>query len=378
MPDVIVVGGGIVGTSAAYHLAKAGADALLIDRADTGRATDAGAGILSAETGGLGIDDAWFRYALDCVGYYPELIAQLKAEDAGETGYAQCGKLIAAVEEHEVPSYTASRAAVFQRQRQRGTPSSDDLYEVDAAGTQELFPAIARTYGAIFFRHGARVDGRLLNAAMLKAASAHGLTNQTASVDQLIIEQGTIKGVIADGDAIHSDRVIIAGGAWSAHFGEQLGAQIPVEPMRGQIIHFDLPGVDTSTWPVVIGFGGHYMVAWDDSRVVVGATYEPGSGFHPHTTAAGVHEVLTDALRMAPGLAEARIREIRVGLRPATVDGLPVLGEIPGVAGLFIATGMGATGLQLGPYSGKLASDWAQNGALDTDISAFNLTRFGS
>jgi D-amino-acid dehydrogenase len=83
-------------------------------------------------------------------------------------------------------------------------------------------------------------------------------------------------------------------------------------------------GTDTSGWPMISAFHHHYLVPWPDSRIVADATRETGSGFAPHTTSAGVREVLTEARRVAPGLASAEIREIRVGLRPLAADGLPV------------------------------------------------------
>ena len=99
------------------------------------------------------------------------------------------------------------------------------------------------------------------------------------------------------------------------------------------------------------------MVPWPNGRITVGATRETGSGFKPVTTAAGVHEVMSEALRVAPGLSQAQFKELRVGLRPLTADMSPVLGEIPGVDNIYVATGHGPTGLQLGPYSGKLVAE---------------------
>jgi D-amino-acid dehydrogenase len=180
------------------------------------------------------------------------------------------------------------------------------------------------------------------------------------------------------GTTLTAGKVIIAGGAWSQAFGNQLGVTIPVAPQRGQIIHLSLPGTDTTAWPMLSAFHGHYMVAWPDSRVAVGATRETGSGFQPHTTAAGVREVLSEALRVAPGLAAAEIREIRVGLRPLTVDELPVLGPVPGVGNILLATGHGPTGLTLGPYSGKVIADMALGQTAATDISAFHVSRFAA
>ncbi|RIK37225.1 MAG: FAD-dependent oxidoreductase [Chloroflexi bacterium] len=377
-PDVIVIGGGIVGMSTAYHLARAGAQTLVIDRHDTGRATDAGAGILAPEISREA--DAWFNFAVAAVDYYPHLITQLEQEDAGDTGYARCGLLLVAASPDEITPFAEAQRLILARQRQRGYPSVEELHPVGAAPARERFPALGTIHTALYDACAARVDGRLINAALNRAALGRGVATLSASVDRLIIEHGQVSGVLAGGEPIHARAVVIAGGAWSASFGEQLGLTIPIEPQRGQIIHLDLPGVATGDWPVVNAFHGHYIVSWPGSagagRVVVGATRETGAGFAPHTTVSGVIEVLSEALRVAPGLAGAAIAEIRVGLRPRTPDNLPVLCRAPTVAGVVIAAGHGATGLQLGPLSGKIAAELALGQSPSVDIGALDIARF--
>ena len=169
--------------------------------------------------------------------------------------------------------------------------------------------------------------------------------------------------------------MVIAGGAWSAAFAEQLGVSIPIEPQRGQILHLRPPHAETEGWPIVSAFRDHYMVAWPDQRVVAGATRETGSGFATGPTAGGVRETLDEALRVAPGLAPAEIVEIRVGLRPLCADGLPVIGPIPGIAGVHLATGHGANGLQAGPYSGKLVAEVITEERPPADLSPFDVVR---
>jgi D-amino-acid dehydrogenase len=377
MYDAIVVGGGVVGMATAYHLVYAGAKMLLIDRTDRGRATDAGAGILSPETNSRD-PESWFDFAVEAVGYYPSLIAHLEADQAGETGYAQCGQLIVAVSEDEYAAFERAKQLVFARQQRRGRPSADDLHEVSADKAKELFPALTTVYGAIYHRCAARVDGRLLNRALQQAAERRGLTVMQASVDHLALQNHAVTGVIVNGETIEAGKVAIAGGAWSQAFGDQLGVEIPVAPQRGQIIHLGLATTDTGSWPVISAFRGHYMVPWPDHRVVVGATRETESGFQPHATADGVREVLSEALRVAPGLASAEIRDIRVGLRPYSADTMPVLGDIPGVRNIFLATGHGPTGLTLGPFSGKVVADMMLGQEPSADVRAFNVTRFAA
>ena len=374
--DAIVIGGGLLGTATAYHLTAAGARTLLVDRADAGRATDAGAGILSPETNSRD-PDAWFRLASDAVEDYPALIERLREEQSGDTGYARCGKLVVAASDDEIESFERARRIIAERQRSRGRPAREDLHEVSPAEARELFPPLARVHGAIYSRVAARVDGRLLNRALRTAAEARGLVVRDGSVERLVREGDRVSGIVVGGEPIAAGAVAIAGGAWTEAFGRQLGVAIPVAPQRGQIIHLGLRGADTSRWPMVSAFHHHYLVAWPDSRVGAGATRETGSGFAPHTTSAGVREVLDEALRVAPGLAGAEIREIRVGLRPLTSDTLPVLGPVPGVAGVFLVTGHGPTGLTLGPYSAKLVAGQMLGKPPASDLRPFSIARFG-
>jgi D-amino-acid dehydrogenase len=120
------------------------------------------------------------------------------------------------------------------------------------------------------------------------------------------------------------------------------------------------------------------MVPWLNGRIVTGATRETGAGFEPHLTARGVAEVIHEALRVAPGLADAEVLEIRIGLRPLSVDGQPILGPVPGVDGLLLATGHGPSGLTLGPLSGKVIAELATGQPASSDISSFSVARFTS
>ncbi len=375
MYDAIVVGGGLLGLATAYHLLRGGARTLLVDRADRGRATDAGAGILSPETNARDTSE-WFAFAARAVAYYPALLEGLRSDGAEETGYARCGMLVVAASRDERDAFARARAVILGRQGLQGAPASDDLRLVSGDEAQKMFPPLAPVLGALYYRGAARVDGRLLARALRTAAARRGLTVLQGSVDGLSLAGQRIAGVIVEGETIASPRVAIAGGAWSEAFGDQLGVRVPVRPQRGQILHLKAADVRTEAWPIVSAFRGHYLVPWPDGRVVAGATRETGSGFDARLTAAGVHEVLSEALRVAPGLADWEIHEMRVGLRPLSADGLPVLGAVPGIEGAYLATGHGPTGLQLGPYSGKVVAELMLGGAPDIDLAPFGVARF--
>lgn len=368
--DVVVVGGGVVGLSSAYHLVRAGARVLLIDRGDAGRATDAGAGIL-AMASDTDHPDPYYRFVAHAAEHYPWLIERLLEDGGGETGYAVCGRLTVAVDEQEVAAFKSVRAHLAR-------PGADGLdhEEMTPDEARARFPPLGAIRGAIWCPRDARVDGRLLAASLKRAAETHGLEVLDGEAAGFRLRGDRVRGVAIGGDEVETGHVVIAAGAWSAAFGPAFEVKIPIAPQRGQIAHLDLPDTDTRGWPIVSSFGSHnYMVAWDDSRVAAGATRETGAGFAPGTTVEGIMEVLSEAVRVAPGLRQASLREVRVGLRPVSADGRPILGPVRGMRNVLLATGHGPSGLQLGPYSGKLIAE-AITGDEAVDFGPLGLERF--
>jgi D-amino-acid dehydrogenase len=342
--DVAVVGGGLVGTATAYELARAGVHTVLYDRGDPGRATDAGAGILSPETAKRD-DPVWTELVRAAGRHYETLVAALP----GDTGWARCGILQLATRDSDVPPWE------WVAQHASGAR------EVSADEARSMCPVLGEIKRALHHPGAARVDGRMMCAAMRRGAVAHGVEVREESVDDI--------------SALDARAIVIAGGAWTPQVAKQLNVSLPVGPVRGQIMHLDVPDHDTSTWPIVQPVFAHYMVPWADNRVAVGATVED-AGFDVEVTAGGLQEILREALRVMPGLATARLREVRVGLRPWSADDLPILGPLPGHDDVHVATGHGANGLLVGPISGKLVADAVRGVQPDVDLTPFSAARF--
>jgi len=372
MQRVVVVGGGVVGASAAWHLARSGVETILIDRHDRGQATAAGAGILSPGTSLRPLPD-YYPFAADAVRYYPELIQSLA--EAGETGtrYEVVGKLILAFTDEEVDAIP-NQLALFEQRRASGMPGLSNIGVIQRLQAQSLFPGLGDVQAAIHVPEAARVDGDHLRKALVAAAKRHGATVRSGDVT-LDSRGDTIHGVLADGEPIVADAVILAAGAWTDHLLAPLGCSIGVEPQRGQIMHLTMPDVDTSRWPILGGSGDQYILTFGPNRVVMGATRETGSGFDVRMTAGGLRAVLDHALRVAPGLATGTVQEVRIGLRPVSPDGLPFLGPLPGYDNVVLATGHGPTGLQLGPYSGKAAARLVTGEPVESDLGPFAVDR---
>ena len=378
--DVLIIGGGIVGAAATYECARAGLRTLLLDRADRGRATNASAGIMTPLSGRYAQGEAWSALALAAAQHYPPLIEALAAAGQDDTGYARCGMLLVASDEDELMPFQNTARHLRERMALSGY-TDDDFQRLSSGQAQALFPPLRAPLGVMHDRFAARVDGRRMARALRLAAAQLGADIRAADARRITrTAEGAASGVETSGETFRAGRLILAGGAWSADFGEQLGLRLPIAPQRGQIAHLQLPEASappTEDWPIVGGYRGQYLVPWPGGRVAVGATRESGTGFDYRQTAGGIAEVLREALRLAPGLADATFLELRIGFRPATPDGLPVLGEAPGLPRLFLATGHGPSGLHLGPYSGLLAARWAQGESLEEEIQAFSATRFG-
>ncbi len=361
---IVVVGAGIAGASAAYHASGLGADVVLVDQPLRGRATDAGAGIVCPWSSRVA-DPHHFRLASDGARYYGPLVAELAAAGERNLGYRRVGALSLAADDEELAEILRRTVA-----RRDSVADTGNVEILDGDQTRELFPPLAADSRAVHVPAGARVDGRLLRDALLRQAERRGtrLRHGRATLVRSGNRVGGVE-VLGAGGLIEADRVILAAGAWTADVLALVGLTASVVPQRGQIAHLALPGTDTSRWPVVLPSGSaHYLVAFDDSRVVAGATRETGSGFSYQVTAGGLAEVLNEALAVAPGLASAVHVETRIGFRPMGPDVRPLLGPVAGLAGLVVATGLGATGLTIGPWAGRLAALLATDHDLQTDL----------
>jgi D-amino-acid dehydrogenase len=358
---IVVVGGGIVAASVAYHLAREGESLITVEADLPGAATGAGAGIICPW--GDERDEAGYQLAADGARYYPELLAMMAGDGETDTSYAKVGTLCVADE-------TAPLEAIETRlwSRRPARPEIGDVSLVGPGEPKRAFPPLAAGLRGLWIGGGARVDGRSIRDCLLRAAERHGAQRMrgTAVID--------LPGVRVDGEHVSADAVVVAAGAWTAQVCAPLGIRVPIGPQRGQIIHVSLPGADTDSWPVILPPDDPYLLGFPGGRVVFGATRE-NAGFDYRATVGGVGAMLAAAAQIAPGLAEATLLETRIGFRPATADGRPLLGML--TDGVIIAAGNGPEGLTAGPWTGRAAAALALGQQPAMDITPFDPARFG-
>lgn len=344
---VLVIGAGMFGASTAYALAQKGVTVEIIDHAHPGKATMAGAGIVCPWATKLD-DPEWYAMYAAGARFYEGLIEGLYSRGETDLGYRKVGTLVVA---EDAAEFEAAGERILRRVKT--APEAGNVRRLSPDEARALFPPLRTGMEAFHIPGGARVDARLLAAAMIRAAVAMGATFRNDYVT-LKTHGGKVQAYDGTNTRIDADEVVVTGGAWASQILNPLGLGHPVKPQKGQIIHLRLPGVATAQWPVLLPMSSHYMLAFDDSRVVIGATREDDSGFDYRVTATGEHEVLGAGLSIAPGLAHATHIETRIGFRPAGPTVRPILGRVPGFENLSIGNGLGAGGISIGPFAGNL------------------------
>ena len=297
--------------------------------------------------------------------HYPLLLERLRADGVDTEGsrYARCGLLSLGLRESEDSWFAPFADRVTGR-------SGGRVREITPAAASALFPPLGPVHRVLHCESAARIDGRGMAAAVRHASERRGVRFVSGAVSG--VERGrrgraavaggrgwarpaqTVHRVTIDGgEDLQCGALVVAGGAWSAELGELLHCPLPITPTKGQIVHLGTTQ-ESDGWPIVQPLLTHYLVPWPGGRVACGGTFEAGAGFSATVTAAGLHELLRECLAVAPGLADAEYLFTRVGLRPTSPDDRPVVGAVPGWGNVWVATGHGANGLLLGPYTAAL------------------------
>ncbi|WP_423798008.1 D-amino-acid transaminase [Neobacillus sp. SAB-20_R2A] len=365
---VIVIGTGIVGASAAYHMVKNNLEVIMIDKKQEGKATTAGAGIVCPWIRDIE-SETWYHLARKAYASYPDLISALQKDGEDEVGYKKVGAMRVSTD----PGKMDEVEKRLKNNREH-TPEIGDILRLNGAQAREVFPALNENLEAVYVSGGARVDGALLRDALIRAAVRNGAEFVEGEAE-LIYENRKVIGVTVGKETIFADKVLITSGAWAPELLEPFGIHLNVNPQRGQIAHIRLHEQDTSNWPIIIPESGHYLVPFDDGRIVAGATRETGSDFDYRLTAGGVNEVLTEALTVAPGLEDGTLEEVRIGFRPMGPDLLPIVGAVDTLEGVVLATGLGKSGLTFGPYVGLLAAAMIQDEEIELDLTPYRTSR---
>lgn len=366
MKDIVVVGSGITGCYSAYFLAKAGCSVTLLDRSGVGsQATATNPGGINP-LHGPGIPGVMSGLALRSHRLHTSLQGEIEQASGIDFHGRAVTRLEVAVTEDE------ERAMAVSRDLYNATDGfSADWLEAGDLPREEprLSPSVRR---GLLMRGNRMVDSAAYAKAVCAAAEKTGAAVLTEEAVGLEKTDGAVTHVITGSGKLPCDAVVIATGAWFQEASVWLGANIPVRPLKGQMLRARLPG-PALPFHITRGLTGVYEVS--DGSVWLGGTMED-CGFDAALTPAGRDTVINGVAEIFPAIREAEILEHLAGFRPATTDKLPVVGPVPGHSNAFIAGGAGPKGMLLGSGLGEAVANCVLGRELDFDIHPFLPSRF--
>ena len=362
--DVVVVGGGVIGLSCAWRLARCGARVAVVERGEPGcGATRVAAGML-APVGELTFGEPeLLELTLAAARLYPEFVAELEEASGETTGYEQLGALHIALDRDE--------AAQLRRVHDLQRSLELEAEWLPPRKCRDLEPGLTPSFhGSVFAAGEAAVDPRALTQALAVAVRSEGGEVLTGTeVIEGIFEGEQLSGVRVEAsgqldaqdtsnrplDEIRAEAVVLAGGAWSGAT-EWLPehARPPVRPVKGQVLELRRRDGEPPARHILAS-ERVYLVPRGDGRLIVGATVEE-MGFDTAVTAGGVHELLREAYRLLPDVAEMELVDAIAGLRPGTPNNLPIVGS-GAIDGLVLATGHFRNGILLAPLAAQTVAD---------------------
>ena len=366
-PDVIVVGAGIAGCLTAWLLAKAGLAVTILEADSVGSHASGFAFGGLGPLEGAGIPDYILDFSVWCFERHKTIYDELLEETGIDTQFHLRDRLNLAFTEEEADHQ--KQAIAWQSQ----LPG----FRVEWLQPEDAVKAEPRTnpdcIGASYAQGTGAVEAYRYNLAVAQAAEKHGATIIQRRVTGLLGDGGKCRGVKLENGDMAAGAVVLAGGPWTGGMSQWCGVEIPVRPLKGQIIRLQL-----SENPMVasLNYAGSYAASKPDGLIWAGTT-EEDAGFDEELTTAARDKVMGDLLQMAPSLAEAELVQQTACLRPLSADGMPIVDTVPGWDNLHLITGGGRKGILWSTGMAHALADLILHGSSAIpDLSALSLSRF--
>jgi glycine oxidase len=367
--DVVVIGGGLIGTSISWRLRQAGLDVAVIVGERSAAASGVAAGMLAPVTETTFTEQRLLDLNLASLSRYADFVAELEMASDLPTGLRRTPNLSVAYDADD-----AARLATFADFLARVGHPAERLTSRESRRHEPLLAPTIRS--GLLVEGDWSCDNRLLWRALIKAAHRTGVRGLPGFVHRVTSSKGVVTGVeLADGSRIGAGWVVVANGAWAGQIDGL--PDLPVRPVKGQIVRLDpgrLPGPSLTIRAYVRGAEIYLVPRESGSEVVLGATVEE-LGFDHRVTAGAVYELLRDGRTVMPMSAEYALAETSVGWRPGTPDNAPILGRCD-MEGLVLATGHYRNGVLLTPITAEVISTLIMSDELASVAAPFTLDRF--
>jgi glycine oxidase len=364
-----IIGGGAIGLSIGWELARRGADVQLFERDRAGRGTSwLAAGMLAPDAEIQFEEMELYQFSRESLRRWPDFVQELEAASGQRVDYRDEGTLIVADDRDSAEALR--RLYEFQREQELTVDwlTGDEALEIE--------PFLApRLSAAVFAPSDHQVDNRRLVDALKSAfREAGGQLHEQTPVQAVVPDDQTPALVTEEGERVETCRVIVAAGPWSRQIeGLEAEQRPPVRPVKGQMLElymrrpFELQHV--------VRGPDAYLAPKQDGRLLIGATSEE-QGFDTEVTAGGLYAVLEGAWEVVPGIYDLPVTDTWAGLRPSTRDHAPLLGEA--APGIVMATGHYRHGILLAPITAQEVGRLVLDGETSDWIAPFSPQRFRS
>jgi len=361
--DVVVIGGGVIGSAIAWNLAEQKQQTLLVEKNQPGQeASAAAAGLLSVASG-RSKRGPMYHLKRASQQLYPQIIRELEDRTGIDIEYQTVGVLDLIRTDADEKKYRQ----LHELRREQGYPttwlSADEVRRFEPALTTDV-------RAAVHFPSDHHLHNGKLAEAWAKAAAQRGVSLQTGTiVNEARITGDKVAAVRIGEDWVNTNTVVIAAGAWSRQVGEIFGLTIPVEPAKGQML-----AVRTTQLRHVVMWDEHYLVPRKNGEVVIGSTVE-FVGHNKDVTLETIQLFINRSEALVPGISKVPLSRFWAGFRPYSPTRRPILCRAPGLENVIIATGHHRNGIVLAPITGKLVSELITTGQTSMSLEPFALPR---
>ena len=362
--NITVVGAGIIGCAVAHELASRGARVQIVDMRRTGGgATQASAGILAPHIEGH--IDALLRLGACSLSLYDGFVARVSADARQTIEYERSGTLQVARDGREADELEAAAQRLEAAGVEHMLMNGDEARRIEPALSSRIHAALLTP------RHG-YVKVLELTMALAAAAANRGATSTTATVRRVDARDNLVA-LSTSAGIIEGDAVVLAAGSWTSGLAPAAASPPAVRPIRGQLLqlHFSHRPLSRVIWGADC-----YLVPWHDGCLLAGATVED-VGFDESATTVAVTHLLERSAELLTSVPDARFDAVRVGLRPATPDELPLIGPSSTMRGVYYAAGHYRSGVLLSPLTAKLVADLVMDGRRAPELELVRPDRFG-
>jgi len=361
--DVVVIGGGVIGSAIAWNLAEQKQQTLLVEKNQPGQEASAAAAGLLSVAGGRSKRGPMYHLKRASQQLYPQIIRELEERTGIDIEYQTVGVLDLIRTDTDEKKYRQ----LYELRREQGYLAT----WLSAAEVRRLEPALtAELRGAVHFPSDHHLHNGKLAEAWAKAAAQRGVVIRTgATVSEARLAGSKVTAVRIGDEWVDTNTVVIAAGSWSRQVGEIFGLTIPVEPAKGQMI-----AIRSTQLRYVISWDEHYLVPRKNGEVIIGSTVE-FIGHNKDVTLETVQLFINRSEALVPGISKAPLSRFWAGLRPYSPTRRPILCRAPGLDNVVIATGHHRNGIVLAPITGKLVSELITTGHTSLSLDPFTLPR---